>query len=484
MCVKKHISIVFILCYILLFLSACGRTRDNQSEDTHSTAQPSVEGTVPHERPLRAALPRHIITGTRANILGIDMATELRGEGIDFNLDITTLPDSQFEQGAFLERLGVELMAGIQSYDILGLQPSQLFRVAERGFLADINEIIDRTTIYDREGFFSNILNSLEIDGNLYFFPISFRIMTAGINARLPQEYLERFAQMSSINIHEMLEIQNKLHHSHPEYANLYVFHQFSVTNGGITPLWMFLLEASNYVDLNTSRANFIDNRMISFLENFTLIFDRPSRFDDASGLRSDVRHGAINIEQGIFTIHGNSTFAESFFSVENPYFIYNIPFVGNDGGVYANIFDSFSILRNADYDLAWNFITRMFHENNEGLTYYFPIIFSTYRPVFESQWRRTLRYAASRDGTNRSAVHFMQPIIDSDIPGIIDAQIDSAVERLAETLSLLILMYLDSRINIYDLIYDIYDLFVNYVISAHEAANMLQNRITLWLIE
>jgi len=119
--------------------------------------------------------------------------------GQDFELDISTF--SLEERGFQSLRLQAMLMSG-RGYDMFFWDGSPYWIHGGLGFLQDFNELIT-----NREDFYTNVLEAFELNGGLYFFPLSFDFVYIGINADLPESIVNRFKQHSTITNRQIMDI-------------------------------------------------------------------------------------------------------------------------------------------------------------------------------------------------------------------------------------------------------------------------------------
>jgi len=92
--------------------------------------------------------------------------------------------------------------------DIFYIEDNRDLRTfARSGFLVDIYTLIDADPHISRDDFFTEALRAFEINGRLFMLPISFGFQYVGINAGLPQEFIDRFTQHSTITFPQMIDL-------------------------------------------------------------------------------------------------------------------------------------------------------------------------------------------------------------------------------------------------------------------------------------
>ena len=186
---------------VMLAVSACGRNDifDEAAYETTNAAETTNERIV-----FSVLAPNNYETVLR--LAGQRMRSQLRQQGIDFYVDITTYcAATEGEEQLF--RLQVMLMAGQQVPDMVFMQEHPIRRYAENGFLVDLNALIDQSERFNHADFFENVLEAFEMDGSLYLMPLSFGFDFIGINTRMPSELVSIFSQKTEISVRDIIEI-------------------------------------------------------------------------------------------------------------------------------------------------------------------------------------------------------------------------------------------------------------------------------------
>jgi len=463
---------------MLMLTAACGNGGDN-GNDGDNGGDTRHEHTNDGEVVLRVATPPY-----HGNIMW-DVERWMReyyaAQGITFRMEVTNWVGVH-ERDAHITRLNTGFMAGETLYDVFALNGHQIYSYLERGVLADINEIIARCPVSSRDDYFTNVLDALEINGGLFTFPLHFLIHLVGINAGLPEDILNRFAQHSSIDVMELMAIHQDLGSLHPEFGNLALSHSnVAWWSGSLHPVTELMDKMDEFVNISTRTSTINDGGFVDFMTNlqnsfdgipFAMGFDMPSEMPPPP-------HG-LYASQGVFTAPSdNVMFAEALLTLEAPYFTHFIPLANNAGNVRFSNFGAFCITAQGNQDAAWHFLrllerrmsmdfaslgfipinVAIFEETTPGLIYNFlnpnPRV-SMLQPILPIAGGRECEY-------NRAA------------------QLDSAMERLRDYLN----RPMVSRLFLpMELSHPAFEEFMAEIISAHEAANQIHNRISLWLIE
>ena len=284
----KNSSKVFAFLIILfIFVSACGRNRDeiNDEEYYGETGDTILGGvTVP-------ALPEYdeVITvaalastanerwfRNAANDLIANNAAEGRNVNVEFIFIRATTWDEWDEQ---IRRI-LSMFAAGEGPDVIMLERSRdLFPFMQHGFLADINNFIDRSLFYE------TVLDSFEINGQLYMIPREIGFHYVGINSKLPQSFLDRFMALDRASVMDIAEIYTDLILKYPEFAEFYIVHNlmyhFNIIYRDIrfsVHMDYILHELDNHIDFHARTVNL--GEMYDFIINIAHVFENNRVID------------------------------------------------------------------------------------------------------------------------------------------------------------------------------------------------------------
>jgi len=466
------------------------------------------------------------------NILAADnIAVVLRQAAVTMNASLAALPeDERFRLeleieyfdwldldnfDARLMRLQTQLMAG-QGPDMFFLELDSRIRdeynhpiraFAASGFLRDINALIEQSPNTNRGDFFEHALDAFEINGGLYMFPASFGFNYVGINAKLPQQFIDRFAQYQNISIHQLMEIYMDI------MAEYFLeFGHLQLGRGSLSnPRFVLNGNLASFVNFETRTANFTDPNFIAFLHNLRRVYEGyPDNFGFgwnyggvvAHNILMDLRYnGMFHMTRGMFTA------ANALLTPITPYFLHYIPLVDEHGRMIIDLSSTFlraqwgifCITAAGDGELAWEFAQYIIPEfsqptdpGNDPLwiiphmmwgrsSLSTPIM----RPLYERHMRTTLeyifeyfQYTEARFGNQPPPQHF----IGRDDPDLREREIQNVINRVAVYNEMP--MTLSSSLIPQHLFLEPLDQFMRGLITAETTANQLQNRIGLWLIE
>jgi len=402
----KYVSL-FVLLALCVLLTACGRNRDDED---------NVD-TDPQEEYQNGQITGPVVFGETAslNIAALQweayflnsaaerLTNELAEAGINFemNLSLYTIHTAEdFEY--YLINIQTKLAAG-QGYDIFFHQGVQLpiQGLISGGFLADINLLIDQDPSVSRQDYFTNILEAMEIDGGLYTFPLSFNHEFIGINNRLPEEIISRFAGYSSISISQLAAIYNDLQAAHPEFEDLAA--GFRIRSGAalVDMLGQHINWNSGTIQIEAEPLSDFLNKMCTAFAGNTRngAFFEDVTFSNPQGSEMT----ALLADRFVFSSHSfNLDPVNALLEFHNPYFVHYIPLASEDGrlAVWDAASNMYSISSTANGPLAWAFLRTLVEARSESFRRESSMEIPIARGLFHSQTEDALRSALDEPST------------------------------------------------------------------------------------
>jgi len=173
----------------ILFLPACGQEQE-----------------IWEEAPYTDTLSIHALYtyGAIFRLAEASLNAALAEEGRSIQLEVSTFGWDEIElQRA---RLQIRIMAG-QGYDMYIWEGLPLWIHSDSGLFANFYDLIDQCPNSSREDFFTHVLEAWETNGALYLFPLSFEFSYVAISANLPQSILDQFTQLSTVTMQQLLQI-------------------------------------------------------------------------------------------------------------------------------------------------------------------------------------------------------------------------------------------------------------------------------------
>jgi len=490
----KIFIVVFMAC--LLLITSCGRNQETngyQNGDSYED-RGETEGT----RTL--SVLTHEAFEQAIRIAESNMAFNARNlpedESFDFSIELTTYTSTEWDQQQ--QRLQVMMMAG-QAYDIFFLDGHPLLTYTQSGFLTDIYTLVDADTTINRDDFFVQPLNAMEINGGLYAFPMSFGFHYVFINSRLPQSITDRFLQYSAVTFSDLMAMYIGLMQDYgAEHGHL----NFTGGSSAFGSSHSFVVQhyMGRFVDFENRRTSLTDRDFVNFLNEYSQILQRHEQWDrDSFWLSNDPGGLQAQAYEYAFWIASWSREPGHAFLNAQPHFIHGIPLADdygrliispefNDwGGTWASV----CITTSADGFLAWDFVKYLMHSFElisdpqqlapEGTRTF---SYNTFQMLLTSPISKDL-FAQHMPGAFYRFIDWLptqysrQFIYDA---GFQEQQIADAIARLA-ALNEVPMTWSESFIPRH-FIQDDFDMFSRGIISAEDFAQQLQNRVSLWLME
>jgi len=200
------------------------------------------------------------------------MNEDWRARGIPyiFELEINDYDWSDYMGwGDRVERLSLQLMAG-QGPDVLVLAGQSVHAYVNSGLFTDIGALMDACPNTNPDDFYTHVLEAFEIAGGLFIFPVSFSFEYIGINANMPQRFIERFTQYSFISLSQLVDIYMDIM---AEYSDDFGHMPMGLPGQIATPSGMLDMVMGGFVDINTRTANLTDPAIIAFLDTLPPLF-------------------------------------------------------------------------------------------------------------------------------------------------------------------------------------------------------------------
>jgi len=336
--------IIPMLAVLLLALSACGRGRQNEPNVNGGEVTPPAEvirdfdgGSLSIFTPF-GGLSRLEEAASNANIQA-NFTSYMQDDWLEYN------------------QILLSMFAAGHGPDIFIRDGFLLYPFIEHGFIANIYDIIDRSSVTNREEFFTNVLEGLETGGQLYTLPTQFSIEYIGINIDVPQEFSNRFLALDRVSPSDMFALQRDLVAQHPQWAEFALVHGFNNTQA-------FTPEINMYVDFAQQSVNF-SAMDASFLYSIRDAFYGNNRFETSFlnmwTLEDDL---ATKQERYIFSRSSGSTGAFlGLLEFRNPFFLYR-PLADESGRLVNRSWGTeFVVSQTADPNLVMGFFAQFVYD-------------------------------------------------------------------------------------------------------------------------
>jgi len=465
-------------------LSACGHGQ--RQDDVYAQYLQDIPSDEAHNDSvlvLSVLLPEHAIPPGRSDPFPIAeraMNRKLAESGQTLRVELSTF--SHNERHDIATRMTAMMMAG-NPYDLFHfmLRGHSIWHDSQSGFLACIYTLMDESPNTSREDFFTNVLDAFTVDDGLYAFPLNFGFHYITINSSLPQELVYRFTEKETVCKARLMYLYLELQRMYnADFGHLYVAEPLLY----FAPNSLLDRTISNFIDFNSRKANLNNNKFIDFFHNILHIqeFDGFAEIDLVHLTTfPDTQRRIQNAGRYMFMSDGFHSLPLYFlFEKESPYFTQHLPLANSEGELISHlrfgVSPIFSIAAGGQPELAWEFLQHLIS----------PMVVTTRLPP-QSSANFNIPIKRAYFQSNFSAVfHHLDDLIseyikDMNNEAVRSRAIEKAIDRLA-TLSELPIAAIP--LVPIDIIEDDFNQVLRRITTPEDAAQRMDNRITLWLIE
>ena len=404
MCGKSSVFIMVILVFALFF-TACG-SGEGEGSDTGGYDAVEIDGNVGGGLtnlliPFTISAPMEL--GQLVQDAGDGLRDEMAARGIYIDLDIQL--HTHEETGNHAAQMQALFSAG-QAPDVFAVTDGlPLLSFMGEGYLADINELLE--THSNRDYFFTNILDALQIGGNLYTFPLFFAFDFVGINANLPEEIIEMFSQYSGISYGRLAEFYREIretYETHPEFEHMAMGFAADLRLRDSIHDWM------NFSTHWGPRRFSSNNAFMPFMDNVRHALYGNQRHGTAvtpelAGNPASANMLALQSERYLFNF---STFvrdtANALLNFDMPYFIHYIPITGMTGNLLASraTHNLFAVNANTTGNMATAFLEHLAYAWTNSAHAMFSVYTPIKRAMFHEHTEAALWRAIDEPTTKR----------------------------------------------------------------------------------
>ena len=338
---------------ILLTLSACGRGQGNENDASEESG--IVFGVhLGYAPSLTISTP----TGIAYPIIeaAASLTNRFAGYGIDIRVEIENFIPT--ERDRHFDNMLSKFAAGMGP-DIFVPDGFSLYRFIENGFLQDIYGFIDESENWSREDFFEQALRGHEIGGRLYAMPMSFGFDFVGINANVPQRFLDTFGSFINFSMDTLALMYLDLISDYPEWAD-FAFIHFENYQRAFAP------QLNHWIDFADQSVNLFDGYG-GFMDVFRDAFVDNNRFGTEL-LLPPITEENMQLLQDRYVFLRPLLATEALFDFQTSYFLDFIPLATNGGELISYQWAlEVTVSANADSLLAWAFIEELLAETASG---------------------------------------------------------------------------------------------------------------------
>lgn len=452
---KRNIFLLLLLCLALL-LTACGQPVDtppseSQTEDPTSekdaVSQPEAEQTLT------------ISICYNHNATAVQTAAE-RFEELHPGLAIEVVCYDG-DTTAYRQQVTTQLLSGTAT-DLVDVTSFPEISLFDSGLLADIYPLMENDPNFDPAEYYTNVFDAMSYNGQMVVFPIAFSYDFIGVNSTFSPELVEAYSQLETVSDQQLISF----------YTGL-------ADTGGRAGAYN--LDAGTLIDANLRAFVDFENKTCSFdtPEFIQLLKDLQAATDQekiargelgwsmtSSPYRADLEAEAQKYLFSVGDIYGLLPYQETM-----PFSHY-IPHANAEGAIIIMPMMRFSInAASPNQDLAWEFLRFLTTpEANED------VLLSSY-PVH----RELFREYATRVATEWANALSTQEALNGEIPNI--------AEQIVTQLEAYNALPMEYQFNLgetdlLDMTREILNAYYSGTMTAEQAAEELQNRISLYLME
>lgn len=341
------IKFIVLLILTILFV-ACG---SNESDVSPTPQQGTTQGIAEQQTEI-FTIVTPLVTATRITQTAEHLQQLMAAHGRHVYFDVISyMPEEAMEMH---ELILSQFAAGVGP-DIFVRDNMHLFQFIENGFLADIYTLMDKHG--NREDFFTNVLDSLTVNGQLFHLPMDFGVEFVGINAIAPQSVLNRFNALESISPHEMALIYIDLIENYPHWQEVALVDGLQAHHG-------FNHELKHHINFLEKTANL--SGLDDFLTDIRTGFYDNMRFD-ASFHFNETEETMIE-RQGRYLFHRVDASRGAMLALlpyEEEFFTNYVPLTDNSGNFVNRAWGiEVCVSNTANTEISWAFIEQLITDN------------------------------------------------------------------------------------------------------------------------
>ncbi|MCL2286627.1 MAG: extracellular solute-binding protein [Firmicutes bacterium] len=337
-----------------------------------------------------------------------------------------------------------------------------LDRFIEEGFLADIYTIIDKSDYFTREDFFTNVLESIEIDGRLYMLPIDFSIDFIGINANVPQSFMSRFTALDRAAPTDIANLYLDLVSQYLQWAEFSFIH-------GLTATEAFLPELNYTINFAARTADFTNT--LSLLDSIRGAYKDNRRFNTPPiDWRHTFRDMAVKHDRYVFSrVYNRTAGIYGLFEFSEPFFVNYIPLADENGRLISRSHSMEMVVSHAACpQLVMKFLAQAISESATTT-----IHLGTNIPILQRYLPQSLQ------------ADFNRLLLHKDLPALVaeneTAAVTQAVSRLQQYSTWPLSAPHGAFMSYSGPVTDVLHQFLQTDMPAHEAANQMETATAAW---
>ena len=527
--IKSAIFLFIAICVIFL-CTACQTGQETlysqamSQQNEQSMTEPSIDPNDPGYLGLGTPAPEDRATP----IPGDDLSGELTIQGYtpyNWESNIQTLANEfkklhpqvkitiQFEVGydeykrlsnqeriarenSFYSRLRTEMAAGEANYILFDSgSGANLTTFSRSGILEDLTPYIEKD--FEEDAFYTPVLEAFQVDGKQTMLPLAFSYYGVYFNRDILEKIGVNPDSIESVTTTQLLDWYDQAREINPELRLFYT---------GPDKDYLFPLERTAFMDLNTGESSFDSPEFIDFLSRTSQILnEEPNLVPKAVGrLDIGLADDALTFQAGeeidaeakfwenadplfvsliedampFFAVPGESVSERGLFIKQYPFDNLAGPYLlsNSKGDVGVMSYETFVVPTSMqNKELAWEFIKYCMsdREDTRFIQAGYPFEYTNNIPVNCANWKTLVQRVS--DGIGFGAASAGVP---SNFNG---ADVDQVLADLDEVLSYPLVPVDYYNVDVQDYLDEFYK---NGLTTAEECAGKIQGRAEIWLNE
>jgi len=363
-------------------------------------------------------------------------------------------------------QVGTAIMSGV-SDDLIQISNEISYAYGNSSYFTDLNKIIEEDNSFNMDNYYENILESCEMNGNLYFFPSSFYFSGyIGVNNKFKDYTTPLLSSMDQINYGELLD----LYESIEDKEGYYIYYNYDYLNMGFV---------NQFIDFESKTCDFVNNEFIDQLNSIKSYRYPDKPYNGGTG----VDRGDEGFDTFIFTEMTQSS---------KQYLLPNEePFNQLEFGPGTLKFSDFTLIVNESGEME---ITPLLcfaipeNSKNKEIAWEFIKFLSSPDSLVEN-WMMFTEPASINKEANEQLVRYFYYnhfLTENNLTAeFLTPEVESVIEETIESyLSVFDLPAFTNSINPFIDCFDILDKFIKDEITDIQTAENIENRVKLMLME
>lgn len=390
--------------------------------------------------------------------------------------DIEVKINSINEKDKYMLKVSTSLMSNTAD-DIIDCLFLDYYKMANSGKIVDFNEIINNDKSFNRNDYYTNILDAFSYNGGIYLFPSQFNYCLVGVNQTISSEFTYEYEKHDSIDNLEMINLYNSLN----DKGDYYIEQNFSVYN----TIFNQLLK---YVNFENKTCNFNSDEFIELIRYAKGICPKDNK--------NFIGHKMWDFfsQELEASMSDNYTFQEIssvnyqyFLPYEHKYFNNHIPVKNGSGKIEVSPTSGFFISKSSsNKELAWEFIKFLSSYSDVTANSLSSMILNKKACAIKTENMLNFRIKQLEQINMYLNDDIRRDIYNSQNSHNASTEKPECIQKAIETINSINEqpMSFTNWFGLLDIIQEEVEPFMNDISTAEQVANGLQNKVFLYLNE